>query len=98
MTELLDRFLSPSALREVIRAKRRDGVPPETISRLVACYVPVDIAAKSECSERLAVELIPPDCRAFFFEALQHLPSRHSLTAQTGPGGSTRGGNSVVRR
>jgi hypothetical protein len=73
MTEVLDRLLTPLALREAIKAKCCNGVSPETISRLVACYVPADLAAQCDMPERLSVELIPLDQRAFFFEALQHL-------------------------
>jgi hypothetical protein len=78
MTESL---FNPPALREAIKASCIDGVPSQTISRLIACYVPADIAAECDMPDRLAVELIPADQRAFFFEALQHLSSKHNLAA-----------------
>lgn len=78
MTELLDRVLSVATLRTVVRQKCVAGVRGETISRLIAAYVSADAVAESvraSQSERLSVEMIDPDRRVAFLEALQRLPA-----------------------
>lgn len=76
MSELVDRLISASALREAIRAKCVAGVQREVICRLIASFVPDDIATEHECGRgRLPVELIPAHRRSAFFEALHRLPS-----------------------
>jgi hypothetical protein len=80
---MLDRFISASALREAIKAKCRAGARRDTISRLIACYVPADIDARSDYGrDRLPVELIPAHQRAAFFEALHRLPSTPSFASK----------------
>jgi len=82
MTELLDRVLSPASLRQVVRAKCSAGFCSQTISQLVACYVPADIiAGYNDGSRRLPVELIPAHQRMAFLEAVQRLPARRSFVA-----------------
>ena|SRR5215469_10510367 len=86
MTDLLDRFISASALREAIKAKLRAGARREAISRLIAAYVPADIVAGRDCGRtRLPVELIPAHKRRAFFEALHHLPCSYSFVAMESP-------------
>jgi hypothetical protein len=83
MTDMLDRFISASALREAVKARCRAGARRETISRLIACYVPANIDAKCDCGrDRLPVELIPTHRRAAFFEALHRLPSTPSFATE----------------
>lgn len=80
MTIPLDRVLSATALREAIRAKCRSGGSRHAISRLIAFYVPANIVAKGDDGpHRLPVEVIAPHQRTAFLEALQRLPSSHSL-------------------
>jgi hypothetical protein len=77
MTELLERVLSVATLRTVIRQKCGAGVSGQTISQLIASYLQADAVAQFACddrSERLPVELIHPDRRVAFLEALQRLP------------------------
>ena len=82
MTELLERVLSPASLRQVIRAKCNAGVCSQTISQLIACYVPAEIIAGcADGSRRLNVELIPAYQRMAFLEAVQRLPAPRGLTA-----------------
>ena len=82
MTDLLDRFISASALREAIKAKCRAGTHRDIISRLIATYVPDEFPAARDCGRsRLPVELIPAHRRRAFFEALHLLPSTCSLAA-----------------
>jgi hypothetical protein len=86
MTDLLDRFICASALREAIKSKLRAGARPEAISRLIASYVPDDIVAGRDCGRtRLPVELIPAHQRRGFFEALHYLPSSYSFAASESP-------------
>ena len=80
MTELLDRVLSPACLRQVIRAKCNAGVCSQTISQLIACYVPANIAGDDR-SRRLHVELIPAHQRMAFLEAVQRLPTPRGTAA-----------------
>ena len=76
MSELVDRFISAAALREAIKAKCVAGAQREVICRLIASYVPDDIATEHDCGRsRLPVELIPGHRRSAFSEALHHLPS-----------------------
>jgi hypothetical protein len=82
MTELLDRVLSVATLRTMVRQKCGAGVRGETISRLIAAYVSADVVADSlgeSESGRLSVEMIDPDRRVAFLEALQRLPARRPI-------------------
>jgi len=72
MTELLDRVLSATTLREAIRAKLRAGVQSDTISWLIACYVPTHLMAGGDRGRhRLPVEMIPPHKRPAFLQSLE---------------------------
>lgn len=75
MTKLLDRVLSAASLREAIRAKLRAGVQGETISWLIACYVPAHLAG-NRGRHRLPVEMIPPHKRSAFLQSLQRTSER----------------------
>jgi hypothetical protein len=84
MTELLERVLSVATLRTVIRQKCCAGVSGQTISRLIASYVQADTIAEfaaTSRSGRLPVELIDPNRRVAFLEALQRLPVGRGFVA-----------------
>jgi hypothetical protein len=78
MSGLLERVLSVGTLRTVIRSKCCAGVSGQTISALIASYVRADLVAESPRYGRLPVELIDPDLRVAFLEALQRLPVNRS--------------------
>jgi hypothetical protein len=81
MTDLLDRVLSVGALRSVIRRKNGAGVCGQTISHLIAAYVSADAVAAAHKTRagRLSVELIRPDLRVAFLDALQRVPITRAI-------------------
>jgi hypothetical protein len=95
MTELLERVLSIATLRTMVRRRCRAGVSGRTISRLIASFLRAEEVASRDHPERLPVELIHPDRRVAFLEALQRLPA--SRTFVVGEIASSRR-NNVSRR
>jgi hypothetical protein len=77
MVDLLERVLSVTTLRSVVRQRCCAGVSGLTISRLIASCVPAEVAAGFETGARpgrFPVELVPSHRRVAFLEALQRVP------------------------
>ena len=75
MSAAIDRLLSPTRLRELVRANLRMGVTKDAISLLILNYIPPE--ARTDRVERgisrQALEDVPPDRRAELLRDLQQM-------------------------
>ena len=84
MIDLLERVISVSTLRTLVRLKRGAGVTEQTISQLIASCVDPEMVIEYEDKNRsrpgrLPIELIPPYRRGDFLEALHRLPTSRTF-------------------
>ncbi len=76
MTNVIERVVNAATLRMAIRAKRRAGVSGQTISHVIASYLPENMVVTRDGVTRPRVELIPPERRVAFLETLHRLSDR----------------------